>query len=40
MIGKSLKECNTPSTMGFSLCAYTLNVAFEEIQRLLNGHED
>jgi len=40
MIGKSLKECNAPSTMGFSLCAYTLNVAFEEIQRLLNGHDD
>ena len=40
MIGKSLKECSAPSTMGFSLCAYTLNVAFEEVLRLLDRHED
>ena len=40
MIGKSLKECKAPAAMGFSLCAYTLNVAFEEIVHLLNGHED
>ena len=37
MIGKSLKECGPPSEMGFSLCAYTLNVAFEEILQLLKG---
>jgi len=36
MIGKSLKECDAPSTMGFSLCAYTLNLAFEEILHLLS----
>ena len=39
MIGKSLMECAAPSDMGFSLCAYTLNVAFEEALRLLNGNE-
>jgi len=37
MIGKSLKECDAPSTMGFSLCAYMLNLAFEEILHLLSG---
>ena len=37
MIGKSLYECDPPSEKGFSLCAYTLNIAFEEILQLLNG---
>ena len=39
LIGKSLKECEAPSDLGFSLCAYTLNVAFEKILSLLIGNE-
>lgn len=35
MIGKSLHECIGPAKIGFTLCAYTLNVAYEEMQRLL-----
>ena len=35
MIGKSLSECIAPAKIGFTLCAYTLNVAYEEMQRLL-----
>jgi hypothetical protein len=37
MIGKSLRECDPPSDIGFTLCAYTLNVAFNEALRLLDG---
>lgn len=39
MIGKSLRECEPPSKTGFSLCAYTLNTAFEQILHLLDGNE-
>lgn len=35
MIGKSLLECVSPAEIGFTLCAYTLNVAYEEARRLL-----
>jgi len=37
MIGKSLSECDPPSDIGFTLCAYALNVAYEEVRRLLDG---
>jgi len=37
MIGKSLRECDPPADIGFTLCAYTLNVAYEEALRLLDG---
>ncbi|MBN2372970.1 DUF3343 domain-containing protein [bacterium] len=39
MIGKTLNECEGPAQIGFSLCAYTLNVAYEEIRHLLGGAE-
>ena len=35
MIGKKLNESVTPSQIGFTLCAYTLNVAYEEALRIL-----
>ena len=33
MIGKSIHECIGPDKIGFTLCAYTLNVAYKEMQR-------
>lgn len=39
MIGKSLKECIVPSQIGFSLCAYTLNRAYDEISTLIKRHK-
>ncbi|MGA1869286.1 MAG: DUF3343 domain-containing protein [bacterium] len=39
MIGKSLKECPAPSQIGFSLCAYTLDRAYEEIISQMARHE-
>ncbi|MGA1823555.1 MAG: hypothetical protein ACMUIP_02750 [bacterium] len=35
MIGKSIKECRAPSQIGFSLCAYTLNRAYNEIETII-----
>ncbi|MGA1792196.1 MAG: DUF3343 domain-containing protein [bacterium] len=39
MIGKPLHECIGPAKIGFTLCAYTLNVAYEEMQRLLTDSD-
>lgn len=37
MIGKTFRECESPADIGFTLCAYTLNVAYEKARRLLAG---
>ena len=35
MVGKSLSEAPEPSVIGFSLCAYSLNMAYEELARIM-----
>jgi hypothetical protein len=35
MVGKSLSEAPEPSVIGFSLCAYCLNMAYEELTRIM-----
>ena len=37
LIGKSLSEAPNPGEVGFSLCAYSLNTAREELLRELGG---
>lgn len=35
MVGKSLSDAPEPSAIGFSLCAYSLNMAYEELTRIM-----
>ena len=35
LIGKTLDSASTPRQIGYTLCAYTLNIAFAEARRLL-----
>ena len=35
MVGKTLSEAPEPSVIGFSLCAYSLNMAYEELARIM-----
>jgi hypothetical protein len=35
MVGKLLSEAPEPSVIGFSLCAYSLNMAYEELTRTM-----
>jgi hypothetical protein len=35
LIGKTLDSASTPRQIGYTLCAYTLNIAFDEARRLL-----
>jgi hypothetical protein len=35
MIGKNLADAASPRRIGYTLCAYTLEIAFEEAKRLL-----
>jgi len=35
MVGKSLSEAPEPEMIGFSLCAYSLNMAYEELARIV-----
>ena len=35
MVGKLLSEAPEPSVIGFSLCAYSLNMAYEELARIM-----
>jgi hypothetical protein len=37
MVGKSLSEAPAPVRLGTSLCAYSLNTAFEELLRIDGG---
>lgn len=37
MLGKRLRDAPNPGEIGFSLCAYSLNTAREEIIRLIGG---
>jgi hypothetical protein len=37
MLGKSLSEAPEPTVIGFSLCAYSLNMAYEELKRVTGG---
>jgi len=34
MVGKLLSEAPEPAMIGFSLCAYSLNMAYEEMIRM------
>lgn len=38
MMGKTLSEAPEPDVAGFSLCAYALNMAYDEMIRLLEDH--
>jgi len=35
MVGKKLSEAPEPNMIGFSLCAYSLNMAYDEMMRLV-----
>jgi len=35
MVGKKLSEAPEPNMIGFSLCAYSLNMAYDEMVRLM-----
>lgn len=35
MVGKTMEEAPEPSVIGFSLCAYSLNMACEELARIM-----
>ena len=35
LIGKRIDEAESPRQIGYTLCAYTLNIAFDEARRLL-----
>jgi hypothetical protein len=37
MVGKLLSEAPEPSVIGFSVCAYSLNMAYEELKKLIGG---
>jgi hypothetical protein len=37
MVGKTLSEAPEPVMIGFSLCAYSLNMAREEMERIMGG---
>ena len=37
MVGKPLFEAPEPVMIGFSLCAYSLNMAREELERVMGG---
>lgn len=37
MVGKLLSEAPEPSVIGFSVCAYSLNMAYEELKKLVGG---
>lgn len=37
MVGKLLSEAPEPSVVGFSLCAYSLNMAYEELMKMVGG---
>jgi len=37
MVGKPLSEAPEPSVIGFSVCAYSLNMAYEEMARMMEG---
>jgi hypothetical protein len=37
MIGKPLAEAPSPRKLGYTLCAYSLNVAYEEALRIMEG---
>jgi hypothetical protein len=37
MVGKTFSEAPEPSVIGFSVCAYSLNMAYEEMARILEG---
>jgi len=37
MVGKPLSEAPEPSVIGFSVCAYSLNMAYEEMARIMEG---
>jgi len=37
MVGKTLSDAPEPSVIGFSLCAYSLNMAYEELKRIAGG---
>ena len=37
MVGKPLAEAPEPSLIGFSVCAYSLNMAYEEMLRIVGG---
>jgi hypothetical protein len=39
MIGKTLSEAPEPSVIGFSLCAYSLNMAWEELARIMEREQ-
>ena len=39
MVGKPLLEAPEPSMIGFSVCAYSLNMARDEMVRLIGGDE-
>ena len=36
MIGKTLSDADSPRRIGYTLCAYTLEIAFEEAKRILH----
>ncbi len=37
MVGKKASEAPEPSVIGFSVCAYSLNMAHEELLRMIGG---
>ncbi|MDY6953726.1 MAG: DUF3343 domain-containing protein [Thermodesulfobacteriota bacterium] len=37
MVGKSLSQAPEPGVIGFSLCAYSLNMAYDELKRMAEG---
>lgn len=39
MVGKTITEAPEPDMIGFSLCAYSLNMARDEMVRLVGGEE-
>ena len=39
MVGKTLSEAQEPVNIGYTLCAYSLNIAYEEMINVIGGKD-
>ena len=39
LVGKTLSEASEPVSIGFTLCAYSLNIAYQEMMKIMGGNK-
>ena len=39
MLGKTLSEATEPIGIGYTLCAYSLNIAYQEMMNIMGGKD-